>query len=77
LLQMRDQTLQIFAIIVVAVVGVGRGDLVSDAVSGRGAAHGDRDIPGLGAVIYFGKNVGMNIDHDCRNTSTPPGLRLV
>src|ERR1700722_2436018 len=63
-LQMRDEPLQIFPVIVVAVVGVRRGHLVSDAVFGRHLAHGDGNVPRLGAVVYFRKNVGMNIDHD-------------
>jgi hypothetical protein len=63
-LQMRHQPLQIFPVVVIAVVGVRRGHLMSDAVFGRHLAHGDGDIPGLGAVVYFRKDVGMNIDHD-------------
>jgi hypothetical protein len=45
LLQMGDQTLQIFAIIMITVVGMGSGDLVSDAVGGGRAAHGYGDVP--------------------------------
>src|ERR1700728_514183 len=41
LLQMGDKSPQIFAIVVIAVVGVGRGNHVCDAVGRRGAAHGD------------------------------------
>jgi hypothetical protein len=43
---------------------MGSGDLVSDAVGSGHAAHGDGGFPGLGAVVYFRKNVGMNVDHD-------------
>ena len=60
---MSDQPLQIFAIVVIAVIGVGSGDHVRDAVGRRDAAHGDRDVPRFRAVIYFRKNVRMNIDH--------------
>ena len=74
LLQMRNQPLQIFPVIVVAVVGVRRGHLVSDAVLGRHLAHGDGNVPRFGAVIYFRKNVGMNIDHD--NLETKQTLRV-
>jgi hypothetical protein len=35
-----------------------------DAVSGRHAAHGDGNVPGFRAIVYFRKNMGMNIDHD-------------
>jgi hypothetical protein len=48
----------------VAVVGMRRGDLMSDAVGGGHAAHGDGDVPGLRAVVYLRKNVGVNVDHD-------------
>jgi len=37
---------------------------VRDAVGGSHAAHRDGGIPGLGSVIYFRKNVGMNVNHD-------------
>ena len=47
-----------------AALGVGRGDHVRDAVGGRGAAHGDRDVPGFRPVIYLGKDVRVNVDHD-------------
>ena len=76
LLQMRDQPLQIFAIIVVTVVGVGRGDHVSDAVSRRRAAHGDRDVPGFRSVVYFRQDVRVNVDHSCSNPSSPAKAAL-
>jgi len=57
LLQMGDQSRQILAVIVIAVVGMGRGHHVSDAVGGRRAAHGYRDVPGFRAVIYFRQDV--------------------
>jgi hypothetical protein len=43
---------------------MGRGDLVSDAVGGGHSAHGDGGFPRLGAVVYFRKNVRVNVDHD-------------
>jgi hypothetical protein len=64
---MGDKSPQIFAIVVIAVVGVGRGNHVCDAVGRRGAAHGDRDVPRFRAVIYFWKDVRVNVDHDCGN----------
>jgi hypothetical protein len=59
-----DQSLKISSVVVVAVVGVRRGDLVRDAVGGGHAAHGDGGFPGLRAVVYFRKNVGVNVNHD-------------
>jgi hypothetical protein len=47
----------------VAVVGMRRGDLVRDAVGGGHAAHRDGGFPRLRSVIYFRKNVGMNVYH--------------
>src|SRR5580698_9826491 len=70
LLQLVDQSLKISAVVVVAVVGMRRGDLVRNAVGGGHAAHSNGHFPGLGSVVYFRKNVGMNVDHDCRNTET-------
>jgi hypothetical protein len=64
LLQVRDQSLKISAVVVVAVVGMWRGDLVGNAVGCRHPAHGDGRFPGRGAVVYFRKNMGMNVDHD-------------
>jgi hypothetical protein len=72
LLKVRDQPLQIFAIIVITIVGVGGGDHVSDAVGGRCAAHGDGDVPGFRSVVYFWKDVRVNVDHGCSNPSMPP-----
>jgi hypothetical protein len=51
----------------VAVVGVGRGDLMGDAIGGGHLAHGDGHVPGLGAVVYFRKNVGVNVEHVGKN----------
>ena len=64
LLQLGNQGLKIVAVVVVAIVGVWSGNLVRDAVGGGHAAHGDGGFPGLGAVVYFRKNMGMNVDHD-------------
>jgi hypothetical protein len=64
LLQVRDQSLKISAVVVVAVVGMWCGDLVGNAVGCGHAAHGDGGFPGRGTVVYFGKNMGMNVDHD-------------
>ncbi len=68
-LEVRDEALKIRAVIVIAIVGVGRGNLMSDAIGGGHAAHGDGDFPGLRSVVHFRKNVRVNVDHDCRNTS--------
>src|SRR5215472_3938957 len=61
---MRQQPLQIFAVVVITVVGVRRGHHVRDAIGRSHAAHGNANIPRLGSVIYLGKNVRMNIDHN-------------
>jgi len=39
--------------------------LMGDAVGGGHAAHGDGGLPRLGSVVYFRKNVRVNVDHDC------------
>ncbi len=48
----------------VAIVGVGGSDLVGDAVGRRHAAHRNGGFPGLGSVVYFRKDVRVNVDHD-------------
>jgi len=68
--------LQIFPVVVVAVVGVRRGYLMRDAVCGRYLAHGDRDVPRLGTVVYFRKDVGMNIDHNKLEPKLAPRVAL-
>jgi hypothetical protein len=65
------ESLQIFAVIVVTIVGMGSSDHVRDAVGSGRSAHGDRDVPGLGSVIYFRKNVRMNVNHGNTNVSMP------
>jgi len=52
-----------FAIVGVSVVGVGCGDDVSDAVGGRHAAHLNGDVPGFGAIVDFGEDMAVDIDH--------------
>jgi hypothetical protein len=39
------------------------GDNVLNAIRGCHAAHFFSNVPGFGAVIYFGENVAVNIDH--------------
>jgi hypothetical protein len=65
---MRQQAPQVFAVIVITVVGVRRGHHVGDAIGRRSAAHRDADVPGFGPVVYLWKNMRMNIDH---NDGTP------
>jgi len=72
----RNQSLEIRAVVVITVIGMRCCDLMRDAVSRGHAAHGDGDFPGLRSVVYFRKNMGVNVDHGCRNTSIPNGLRL-
>src|SRR5579871_1993971 len=73
-LKVRNLALQVFAFVGVAIVGVRRGHHVSNAVSSGRFAHGDGDVPGLGTVIDFGKDVRVDIDHNAGNTSTPGGV---
>ena len=61
---MYSATAEIFAIVVITVVGMGRGDHVGDAVGSGGVAHGNRDLPGFRPVIDFRKDVRVNVDHD-------------
>ena len=72
---MRDESLHIFAIVVITVVGMRRCDHLRDAVGSGRATHGDADVPGFRPVVYLGKNVGMDINHKLRNTGTPAVLR--
>ena len=65
--QIRQEPLQVIAIVMVTVVGVGRGNHVRDAVGGGHAAHGGANVPGFGTVMYFGKNAN-EYHHNMRNT---------
>jgi len=40
-----------------------RGDDVLDAIGGSHTAHGNGNFPGLGAVVYPGDDVAMDIEH--------------
>ena len=53
------------AIICIAIVSMGSGDRVGNAVRGGHTAHFDSHVPGLGTVVDFGQNVAMDIDHEC------------
>jgi hypothetical protein len=55
---------QELAVVTIAVVGVRRGDDMLDAVRGRHAAHLLGYVPGFRAVVNFGKDVAVNVDHD-------------
>ena len=72
-LQVGGDLLQIFAVVMIAIVGMGRGHHVGDAVGGSHAAHGHARFPCLRAIVDFGKNVGVDIDHDRWDTA-PAGL---
>src|SRR5579863_406035 len=67
-LQVINERLEINAVVVIAIVGVWRGNLVRNTVGRGHAAHGDGGLPGFRSVVYFRKNVRMNVDHDCWNT---------
>ena len=47
----------------VTIIGVRRGDNVLNAIGSRHAAHFFGHVPGFGAVIYFGEDVAVNVDH--------------
>ncbi len=70
-LQMRGESLQVLAVVMIAIVGVRRGHHVRNPVGGRRAAQGDRNVPRFRAVVYLRKNVRMDVDHNCTNTRTP------
>src|ERR1700722_2604700 len=67
---MSEHPLQIFAIVVITVVGMGRGHHMGDAVGRRRPAHGDLNVPGFRSVVYFRQDVRVNVDHNCRNPSS-------
>ena len=75
-LQVGDESLHIFAIVVIPVVGVGTCDHVRDAVRRGRPAHGDADVPGFRSVVYLRKNVRMNIDHELREHRHARGVAL-
>jgi len=54
---------------------MGRCHHVRNAIVGGHAAHGNGNIPGLGPIVYFGEDVGMDVDHDCWNTNRNAWLR--
>jgi phytoene/squalene synthetase len=43
------------------------GDHVRDAVFRSGAAHGDAGLPRFWAVVNFGKDMGVDVDHAGRH----------
>src|SRR5215469_326980 len=76
-LQVRDGSPEVFTIVVVAVIRVWCRNHVADAVSRGCAAHGEADVPRFRAVVYFRKNVRMNVDHNVKNTVYAPGVALI
>jgi hypothetical protein len=54
-----------------------RRHLVRNAVGRCRLAHGDAYVPRLGTVVYFGKDVRMNVDHsDLREHRHTPAVAL-
>jgi hypothetical protein len=72
---MSEQSLQIRAIVMVTIIGVGRGNHVSNAIRRCCAAHGDGNIPRFWPVVYFWKDVGMDVDHEYWAQATPENRR--
>ena len=66
LAKMFEGTSQVFAIIVIALVGMRRRNHALDAIFFRQAAHFLRDVPGLGTVVNLREDVGVDVDHGCR-----------
>src|SRR5689334_17082142 len=60
---MRQQVAEIGPVVRVAIIRVWSGDHMSDTVGGRHAAHLDRDLPGLWAIVDFGDQMGVDINH--------------
>jgi hypothetical protein len=61
---MCEKAFQVIAVVMIPVVGVGRGYLVRDTVGSGHSAHRDRHVPRLGTVIDLGKDVGMDVNHE-------------
>ena len=61
--------LQILTIVLVAIIGMGRGHHMLNAIRRRHAAHLLRNFPGFGAIVDFGKDVTVNIDQDESSTN--------
>jgi hypothetical protein len=63
---MSKRASQVFAIVVIAFIGVWSGNHALDAIILGQAAHFLRDVPGLRTIVDFGQYVGMDVDHACR-----------
>lgn len=64
---------QFFPMIGVLVIGVGGGDDVLNAVLSGQPAHFQGHVPGGGAVIHFGDDVTVNVNHDVGSERAQPG----
>jgi len=62
--KLAQQPRKIPAIVSVTVIGVRGSYRVNDTVGRRHAAHFDGYFPGFGAVVDFGKNVAVDVDHE-------------
>jgi len=67
LLQVFDQSCQVFAVVMIAVIGVRRGDHVGNAVGGSCSTHLHAYVPGFRAIVDFGQDMGVDIDHAGRH----------
>jgi hypothetical protein len=63
-LKFSQKSQEVFAIVGVAVVGVGGGHGMSNAIRRGHAAHLNGDFPGLGTVVNFGQKMAVDVDHE-------------
>jgi hypothetical protein len=59
-----EQIGEVLAIVGIAIISVGSGNGVRDAVRNCHAAHFHSYVPGFGAIVNFRQNVAVDIDHE-------------
>ncbi len=62
-LEILQQAGEVFAIIEITIVRMGGGDDVLDAILHRHPAHALSGLPGFRAVVHFGQDVAVDVDH--------------
>src|SRR5580692_7271802 len=62
--QLIEKPRKIGAIVDIAIISMRRGYDMGNAVRRRHAAHFDGYLPGLGAIVNFGQNVAVDVDHE-------------
>ena len=66
LTQVLEKSSKIFPVVVIAFIGVRSSHDVVDAIGCGYAAHAFRGVPGFGAIVDFGKDVAVNVNHGLR-----------